>query len=127
MAYSDNRKPFTATIGAGGSVSAAVALGGYKAAGIVLPATGAGDFDANTARIQFQVSTDGTTYKTLRDNDGTLVQLTVAANNTLGATHLSPDKFAPWLFIKVCTFQADGATAQTQTAATSFTIVGVAP
>ena len=126
MAHSDDRKLFTATIGAGASVSAAVALGGYKPVGMVLPATASGDFDANTARIQFDVSTDGTTYNKLRGNDGTLVELTVAANNTLGATYFDPDKFAAWRFLKVCTLQDDSATAQTQTAATSFTIVGAA-
>lgn len=123
MSYSDDRATHTATIAASGSLSAAVALGGRSVVGIVIPATGSGDFDANTVYLHFIVSVDGTTYNTLRDNDGTVVAVTVAANNTNGATHLDPAKFAPWRFVKVATYQTDGTTVQTQTAATSFTLI----
>ena len=123
MAYSDDRGTATATIAAAGSLSAAVPLGGRTLVGMVIPATGSGDFDANTVYLQFQVSMDNTTYNLLRDNDGTLVAVTVAANNTNGATHLDPSKFAAWRFVKVGTYQTDGSTAQTQTAETTFTLV----
>ena len=123
MASYDDRKNFTLTVAAAGSVSGAVAIGGLTAVGLVLPATGSGDFDADTARLQFQVSADGTTFSALRDNDGTLVELTIAENNTLGATHLDPSVFAAWRWIKVALFEDDSTTAQTQTAQTTFTLI----
>ena len=123
MAYSDARKTFTATIAAGGSLSAAVPIGGLSLVGMVIPATGTGDFDATTVYLQFSVSVDGTTYNLLRDNNGALVAVTVAENNTNGATHLDPDKFAPWRFVKVATYKTDGTTVQTQTAETTFTLI----
>ena len=122
MAYSDDRNTHTATIAAGGSLSAALKLGGSSIVGMVI-GTGAGAFDANTVYLQFLVSVDGTTYNLLRDNDGTLVAVTVAAANTNGATHLDPAKFAPWRYIKVATYATDGSTVQTQTAETSFTLI----
>ena len=123
MAYSDDRQTHTATIAAAGSLSGAVKLGGSSLVGMVIPATGTGDFDANTVYLQFSVSMDGDTYNLLRDNDGTLVAVTVAANNTNGATHLDPTKFAPWRYVKVATYQTDGSTVQTQTAETTFTLI----
>ena len=122
MAYSDDRQTHTATIAAAGSLSGAVKLGGSSLVGMVI-GTGAGSFDANTVYLQFSVSMDGTTYNLLRDNDGTLVAVTVAASNTNGATHLDPTKFAPWRYVKVATYQTDGTTAQTQTAETYITLI----
>lgn len=122
MAYSDDRKTNTATIAAAGSLSGAVKLGGSSLVGMVI-GTGASSFDANTVYLQFLVSMDDTTYNLLRDNDGTLVAVTVAAANTNGATHLDPAKFAPWRYVKVATYQTDGSTAQTQTAETTFTLI----
>ena len=119
MAYSDDRKTRTATIAAGGSLSAAVKMGGSSLVGMVIGAT----FDANTVYLQFLVSMDGTTFNLLKDNDGTLVQVTVAATNTNLNTHLDPVKFAAWRYVKVATYATDGSTVQTQTAETSFTLV----
>ena len=119
MAYSDDRKTHTATIAAAGSLSAAVKLGGGSLVGMVIGAT----FDANTVYLQFLVSMDGTTYNLLKDNDRTLVQVTVAATNTNLNTWLDANKFSAWRYVKVATYQTDGATAQTQTAETSFTLV----
>jgi len=122
MAFSDDRETFTATISASGSLSAAVPLGGKALVGIMMAATGSGDFDANTVSLQFNVSMDGTTYELLKDNDGSLVKVVVAENNTLGATHLAPDKFAAWRFVKISTHKADEAV-QAQTAKTEFTLI----
>lgn len=122
MAFSDDRETTTATITAAGSLSAAVPLGGKALIGIMMAATASGDFDANTVSLQFNVSMDGTTYEILRDNDGSLIKVVVAQNNTLGATHLSPDKFAPWRFVKISTHKADEAV-QAQTAKTTFTLI----
>ena len=119
MAYSDDRNTHTATIAAAGSLSSAVKMGGSSLVGMVIGAT----FDANTVYLQFLVSMDGTTYNLLKDNDGTLVAVTVAATNTNLNTWLDPAKFAPWRYIKVATYATDGSTVQTQTAETSFTLI----
>lgn len=121
--FSDDRATHTATIAASASVSGAVALGGSALVGVVLPATGSGDFAANTDQIRFQVSMDGTTYNTLADNDGTVVSLTVAANNTLGATYIDAIKTAAWRFVKVATHRSDTGAAVNQSASTVFTLV----
>ena len=119
MAYSNDREVLTATILAAGSLSGAVDLGGRSIVGL----TAGGTFDANTVYLQFKVSADGSTYELLKDNDGTLVQVTVAATNTNKATHLDPAKFAPWLSVKVGTYQTDGSTVQAQTAETDVGLV----
>ena len=123
MAFSDDRETSTATIAAAASLSAAVPLGGRALVGMMMGATGSGDFDATTTNVQFQVSMDGTTYELLRDNDGTLVEVIVAANNTNGATHLDPAKFAPWRFVKIDLYATDGTTSVTQTAETYITLI----
>ena len=119
MAYSDDRKTHTATIAAAGSLSAAVKLGGGSLVGMVIGAT----FDANTVYLQFLVSMDGTTYNLLKDPDGTLVNVTVAAVNTNLNTWLDANKFSPWRYVKVATYKSDGTTVQTQTAEKAFTLV----
>ena len=122
MAFSDDRETHTATISAAGSLSAAVPLGGKALVGMMMAATASGDFDANTVSLQFNVSMDGTTYELLKDNDGSLVKVEVLEDNVVGATHLSPDKFAPWRFVKISTHKADEAV-QAQTAETTFTLI----
>lgn len=123
MARSDDRQVVTATIAAAGSLSAAVPLGGKSLLGIMPGATGSGDFDANTTNILFHVSMDGTTYTDLRDEDGSVVYVTVAENNTYGAMYLDPTQTAAWRFVKVETVQSDKATAQTQTAETDIDLI----
>ena len=78
MAYSDDTKTFTATIGAGEAVSAAVPLGGLRLVGMTIGAT----FDATTTNLQFLVSRDDLTYNVLKNNDNNPVVVTVAAINT---------------------------------------------
>ena len=118
MAYSNDREIATATIASGGSLSAAVPLGGKTVVGI-MPPTGSGAFDATTVYILFSVSADGTTYSLLRDKDGSVVYVTVAENNTYGAMPLDPAEFAAWTFVKVATYATDKTTAVTQTPAAS--------
>jgi hypothetical protein len=123
MAQSDPRTYHTATIAAAGSASAAVALGGGHLVGIIIPSTGSGDFSANTTRLYFQGSVDGTTYKIIRENDGTAVAVTVAAANTNGMTHLDPDKFRAWPFVKVATHRDDTGAAVAQAGGAVFTLI----
>jgi len=119
MAYSDDTQTFTATITAGGSLSAAVPIGGLTLVGMTLGAT----FDATTTNVQFLVSRDDSTYNILKDNDGNPVVVTVAASNTNKATHLDPPKFAPWNSVKIGTYKVDGTSVQTQTAETAFELI----
>jgi len=80
----NDRDSKTVTIASGDSASGEVALGGLSGLGLKLP-TGTSSFDATTDRIYFLVSLDGSTWELLRDADGTLVSVTVSANNTNGA------------------------------------------
>lgn len=123
MGILGGRKVVTATIAAGGSLSAAVPLGNSAVVGIMPPATGTGDFDALTVYLLFQVSLDGTTYSLLRDATGAVVTCTVAANNVNGAMYLDHTLFMAWPFIKVATYQTDKTTVQTQTAETDIVLV----
>ena len=123
MAKSNDREIVTATIAAAGSLSAAVPLGGKAVIGVMPPATGSGDFDADTVYLLFPVSADGTTYSLLRGKDGGVVYVTVAANNTYGAMPLDPSDFAAWSFVKVATYQTDKSTVQTQTAETAIPLI----
>jgi len=117
------RETATATIAAGGSLSAAVPLGGKAVIGIMPPATGSGDFDATTAYLLFHVSVDGTTYKILKDKDGNPIYVVVAANNVNGAMPLDANDFAAWPMVKVGTYKSDKSTVQTQTAETDIVLV----
>ena len=123
MAFSDDRGTITAVISAAGSLSPSYPLGGKALVGIMLPATGSGDFDATTTNIQFQVSMNDSTFELLKDADASVVAVIVAANNTNGAASLPPDKFAAWRFVKVGTYKTDGTTVQAQTAETTFTLI----
>jgi hypothetical protein len=123
MAYSNDREIVTATILAAGSLSGAVKLGGKAVLGIMPPATGSGDFDATTVYLLFSVSADGTTYSLLRDKDGSVIYVTVAAANSYGAMPLDPSEFAPWTFVKVATYKTDKTTVQTQTAETDIPLI----
>ena len=123
MAYSNDREVATATIAAAGSLSAAVPLGGKVVVGIMPAVTGSGDFDATTVYLLFSVSADGTNYSLLRDKDGSVIYVTVAANNTYGAMPLDPTEFAAWTFVKVGTYKADKSTVQTQTAETAIPLI----
>ena len=123
MAFSNDREVVTATIAAAGSLSAAVKLGGKAVLGVMPAASGSGDFDANTVYLLFSVSADGVTYSLLRDKDGSVIYVTVAANNTYGAMPLDPGEFAPWTFVKVATYQTDKSTVQTQTAETDIPLI----
>jgi hypothetical protein len=120
MALPDDRIYTAVTIAQTASASSAVTLGGLSLIGLVLPAV----FEATTAKIGFQVSADGSTYNDLKDADGTLVQISVAATNTVKAVHLDAPDFAPWPFVKLVAYASDGTTAVAQaTAARAFTAV----
>ena len=119
MAFSDDRGTITAIVPKDGSLSPSYPLGGKAVVGIMLGAT----FDATTTNVQFQVSMDDSTFELLKDNDGGVVFVTVAATNTNKATPLAPDKFAAWRFIKVGTYLTNGTTAKTQAAARSVTLI----
>ena len=123
MAYSNDRQVVTATIAAAGSLSAAVPLGGKAVLGIMPAVTGSGDFDATTVYLLFSVSADGTNYSLLRDKDGSVIYVTVAANNTYGAMPLDPTEFAAWTFVKVATYATDKTTAVAQTAETAIPLI----
>ena len=119
MAQNDTRETATATIAAAGSLSGAVALGGQTLVGITaIPAT----FDATTTNLQFQVSIDGTNYYLLNDMDGDPVAVIVAATNTNKCAWFG-DQFKGFNSVKVGTYKTDGATAQTQTAEKTFTLI----
>jgi len=117
------RRTATAVIAASGSDSAAVAMGEDQVIGVMPPATGTGDFDASTVNLLYKVSVDGTNYQLLRDPAGAVVYTTVAQNNTYGAMYIEGKTFKPWSFVKVCTYQTDKATPQTQTAETSIVLI----
>lgn len=123
MAYSDPRSYHTATIAAAGSASAAVALGGKSVVGIVIPSTGTGDFSANTDRLYFYGSVDGTTFKTIYTNAAAVYEVTVAVNNTTGMVYLDPDAFRAWPFIKVATHRNDTGAAVAQASGATFTLI----
>ena len=118
MAKSDDRQVVNAVIAAAGSLSAAVKLGGKAVLG-VMPETGTGVFDATTVYLLFSVSMDGTTFSMLKDRDEAVEYVTVAANNTNGATYIDPTKTAAWRYIKVATYATDKTTAVAQTAETT--------
>jgi hypothetical protein len=119
MAASNDREVVSAVIAAAGSLSAAVPLGGKSVLGVMPPATGSGDFNATTVYLLFSVSMDGVTYSLLKDVDEAVVYVTVAANNTNGATYIDPTKTAAWTFIKVACYATDKTTAVAQTAETT--------
>ena len=108
------RKTFTCLVDVSvdDDLSAAVALGEYQPLCLASPAT----LEANTERLLFHVSLDGTTYNILKDKDGTIYAVTVAATNTNKATNLDPAVFAGWRYVKIGTYQSDESTAVSQTA-----------
>ena len=110
-----------ASIAGSASATSAIALGDRLPASLMLP-TGSASFTASTATIVFQVSNDGTNYDLLRDNSGAIVSLTVAANNTLGRTHLDPDKFRGWTHMTIEARNASAAAVVSQGAARAFKI-----
>ncbi len=121
MAYSDDRETYTALVDVSvdDDLSLAVPLGGLTVLGIMPPSA----FAATTARLLFHVSMDGSTYQILRDNDGTVVAVVVAATNTNLATYLDPAKFAPWRFLKIGTYKSDESTAVSQASDKSITLI----
>lgn len=122
MARSNARHVHTATIAAAGSLSAAVKIGADSALA-VMPG---GTFDATTAYLLFKVSVDDTSYEFLRDVDGALIYVTVAATNVNKAMPLSPSDTAAWSSLKVGTYSdktAAAPTAQTQTAETDIVLI----
>lgn len=123
MARSNDRKTFTATIAASDSLSAAVPIGGLSLLGVMPPATGSGDFDANTVYLLFHVSVDDTNYTLLKDKDGAVLYATVAADNTNGAMPLEAKDYAAWSSVKVGTYQTDKSTVQAQTAETDIVLI----
>lgn len=71
---------FTALIANGASLSGAIDMGGRTLAGIQIPAAW------TAADMTFMASFDGVNYFILRDQTGTEVQLTVAANYLIHTT-----------------------------------------
>ena len=122
MAKSDPREYNDVEIAASGSLSGAAKLGGAGLIGIIIP-TGTGAFATNTDRLYFYGSVDDTTYVLIRDNDGSAVAVTIAVNNTNGATHLDPDKFRAWSSVKVGTHRNDTGAAVAQSAKKTFTLI----
>ena len=86
----------TATIAAGASLSDAVYLGGYRMAGLLLPA------DINSATsITFQVcATETGTFQNLYDDSGNEVTLTVAASRAVGID-AKAGMLAMWRYVKI--------------------------
>ena len=83
----------TATIAAGGSLSAAIRLPpGHYLAAIIMPAVW------TDAPITFQASADGVTYNDVHDTAGTEVTVTVAASRLIV---LPPTDWYPVPFLRV--------------------------
>ena len=127
MAQSDGRTTHTLTF-ASSATSSAATLGSESVLGLMLPATGSGDFAATTVYLLFEVSMDGTTYELLEDVDSAVKYVTVAEDNTCGAVPLDPTDFAAWRFVRLKAYATDKTTAVVQAAVTvtliSGTVVG---
>lgn len=77
----------------GGNVAPAIATEGRALIGVQMPA----GWDA--AKLGFEVSLDGSTFRTVYDNAGALLQATAAAAEYI-AFPLDSAVFGPWLKIK---------------------------
>ena len=116
-----NRDAVSAAIAASASATNVIAMGDRSPVSLMLP-TGSASFTASTVVLAFPVSNDGTNYDLLRDNSGAIVTLTIAANNTLGATHLDSEKFRGWSSMKLEARNASAAAAVVQGAERTFSL-----
>lgn len=117
MALSDPRKDFTAVVASGASLSGAVTLGGYRLAGVVMPA------DWTAANLTFQGSHDGTTYWNVYDDAGSEVSVTAAEDRDIGIRANVALALAPWRFLKVRS--GTSGTPVNQAADRTLTLIGV--
>jgi hypothetical protein len=70
--------------------------------------------NANSARLVFQGSTDGTTYAYIGGDDAARYTVTVGTTNT-DWLEVDPTDMKAFRYVKVQVMQADGTTAVTQT------------
>lgn len=115
MALSDIRTTATATIALNGSLSAAINLGGYRVAAIVMPAAW------DTAAITFQGSHDGSTFQDVYNDAGTELSLTTAASRNVALRADAAAALRPFGIIKVRSGTAGSPV--TQTAARTLTLI----
>jgi len=85
----------TVTIADGASTSDAVRLDEYALFGLVMPAAW------TSASISFDVSTDGSTYQHLYDEDGSEMVVSVEAGKSYGFSAGFASRFLPWAYVKV--------------------------
>jgi hypothetical protein len=85
----------TVTIAAGTNTSGALRLDEYALFGLVMPAAW------TSANISFDVSTDGSTYQHLYDEDGSEVTLGVEAGKSYGFSAGFASRFLAWDYVKV--------------------------
>lgn len=99
--YQGNFNPnLTATIGASGTTTGAIPLGGFCLCGILFPATFTG------TAITFLASPDGTTYKVLKaTTSGTTLSYTVA-QDTFAA--IDPKDFQGVNYLKIVSGSTEG-------------------
>lgn len=116
---SDGRYSFDATIAIGDSESAAIPLGPHAPLAMVLPAA----FEANTVKILFKWSDDGSTFQLLRDKAGTLYSVTVAATNTNTGPYIEADIFKHMRFVQIGAYNSSDALVAQSSLARAITIV----
>lgn len=111
-AFSDSREVVTVTIASGATLSDAAELRRKQIVGVVLPAA----FAANTARLLFQVSVDGSNFYQLADADDEAYQLTVTTAPASRVRYIEPVSLLSAGSVKVGTYQSDASTAVNQDA-----------
>lgn len=119
--WCSNSDVIAANVALNASSSAELDMRGLTPLALELPAT----FTANSAHIAFSVGFTTGSLQYLRDKDGTMYTVSIAASNTNLRCYLSPTVFAAgWPYLKITILQADKSTAVTQGAARSINVIG---
>lgn len=88
-----------ATILSGQQDSSAVDISSWALLGFQMPAAFTG------ATVTFKVSSDGSTFTTLKDQTGTTITMTVSTS----FAYPFPDEVSAWPYVKITSASAEGA------------------
>jgi len=121
--YIENYYDFNATIAKAASESAEIDTLGLQPTALELP-TGAASFEATTTLLLFKVGRTTGARDWLRDSSGTVVSVSVTANNTNGRVYLDANKFSGgWKYWSVLTISAGTTEIAQATAARTINLI----